>query len=129
MSFDLELTDEQRALKETLHDFADKVIRPAARDAEAAKQTPDQLWRQIHEIGVTAPVPEEHGGGGALDAVTYCIAAEELAWGDPGIAHQVLGSGLAAIVLAGAGTDEQKKTFLPRFAEPEPVKTFVALGE
>ena len=54
MSFDLEPTDEQKALKETLHDFAESVLRPAARDAEAAKQTPDDIARQIHEIGVAA---------------------------------------------------------------------------
>src|SRR2546426_6896988 len=129
MSFDLELTDEQKALKDTLHDVAASVLRPAARDAEAAKQTPAEIARQIQEIGVAAPVPEEFGGGGSLDAVTYLIAAEELSWGDPGIAAQALGSGLAALVITEAGTDDQKKNYLPRFAEAEPAKTFVAVGE
>lgn len=129
MAFDLEPTEEQKALRETLHEFAAEVLRPAARSAESNRQVPEDLARQAHEIGITAPVPEEYGGGGALDPVTYCIAAEELAWGDPGIAFQLLGSGIAAILLAEAGDDEVKKRYLPAFGEPEPPRSFVALGE
>lgn len=128
MAFDLRPTDEQQALKDTLHGFARDVLRPAARAAETARRTPDDLLAQIFEIGVAAPVPEEYGGGGTFDAVTYCIAAEELAWGDPGIAFDALGNGLAAIVLAEAGTDAQKQTYLPRFAAA-PIASFVAIGE
>jgi acyl-CoA dehydrogenase len=127
--FDLQPTDEQKALKDTLHEFASEVIRPAARDCEAARSTSSEIARQVHEIGVTAPVDEVYGGGGLFDAVTYCIAAEELAWGDAGIAFQALGSGLASIAVGLAGTDEQKKMHLPAFVEAEPPKSFVALGE
>lgn len=129
MAFDLQLTDEQEALKSTLHDFAESVLRPAARDCEEAKQTSSEIQRQIHEIGVTAPVDESFGGGGTFDCVTYCVAAEELAFGDPGIAYQVLGSGIAAIVIGRAGSDDQKQRLLPRFVESEPIPTFVAYGE
>lgn len=129
MAFDLSPTEEQQALKETLADFAKEVLRPAARDSESAGRTSDDVARRIHEIGVTAPVDERYGGGGTFDAVTYCIAAEELAWGDPGIAQHVLGSGLAALVIKGAGTDEQKDKYLPHFAGAEPPRTFVAIAE
>ena len=129
MAFDLQLTEEQEALKSTLHDFGESVLRPAARDCEEAKETSPDIERQINEIGVTAPVDEQFGGGGTFDCVTYCVAAEELAFGDPGIAYQVLGSGIAAIVVGLAGTDDQKKRILPAFAESEPAPTFVAYGE
>ncbi|MGH2808813.1 MAG: acyl-CoA dehydrogenase family protein [Actinomycetota bacterium] len=129
MGFDLQPTEEQQALRETLAAFSAEVLRPTARDAEAAGETSAEIARQVHEIGVTAPVPEDFGGGGTFDAVTYCIAAEELAWGDPGIASYVLGSGLAAIVIDVAGTDEQRAKHLPSFAEPEPPRSFVAIGE
>jgi len=129
VAFDLGLNEEQQALKETLNDFASSVLRAAARDAEKAGRVPDQLAKQFHEIGVGAPVDEEYGGGGTFDAVTYCIAAEELGWGDAGIAHQLLGEGHAALVIAAAGTEGQKTDYLPRFAQAEPAKTFVALGE
>lgn len=129
MPFDLSLSDEQQALRATLHDFAAEAIRPQARDCESAGATAPALFDQVHEIGVAAPVDEAYGGGGTFDAVTYAIAAEELAWGDPGIAYQVLGSGLAVIVIGRAGTDDQKSRYLPRFAEAKPARSFVALGE
>jgi alkylation response protein AidB-like acyl-CoA dehydrogenase len=129
MAFDLQPTEEQQALVQTLRDLSEAVLRPAARSCEAAGRTSPEPARLIHEIGVTAPVPEELGGGGTLDAVTYVMAAEELAWGDPGIAYQALGSGLAAIVVDRAGSDEQRVRYLPAFAEPGPAPTFVASGE
>ncbi|MFN2595531.1 MAG: acyl-CoA dehydrogenase family protein [Actinomycetota bacterium] len=128
MAFDLQPTEEQAALQETLHSFAREVLRPAARDAESAKRAPDDIVQQIHEMGVAAPVDEAFDGGGLFDAVTYCIAAEELAWGDPGIAYQVLGSGLAALVIGLAGDADQKRAWLPHFAA-EPACSFVAVGE
>ena len=129
MAFDLEPTEEQNALRETLHEFAEQILRPAARSAESARQVPDDLARRIHEIGVTAPVPEELGGYGMLDAVTYCIACEELAWGDPGIAYQVVGSGLAAVALVAAGSGDLQEKYLPGFLGEEPPRSFVAIGE
>jgi alkylation response protein AidB-like acyl-CoA dehydrogenase len=129
MGFDLGPTEEQLALRETLHSFANAVLRPAGRAAESARKTGDDIAREVHGIGVSAPVPEEYGGGGTFDAVTYCIAAEELAWGNPGIAWSVLGSGLAAIIVGIAGTDDQKRRYLPRFCADDPVPSFVAIGE
>ncbi|MDQ3987469.1 MAG: acyl-CoA dehydrogenase family protein [Actinomycetota bacterium] len=128
MGFSLEPTDEQRALKETLHEFAEEILRPRAREAESARRVPDDIVAQAHEIGITAPVAQEYGGGGTLDAVTYCIAAEELGWGDAGIGYQLFGSGLAAVVIAEAGEDHTKTRYLPVFAQ-EPARSFVALGE
>ena len=129
MGFDLQPTDEQRALQETLRDFAREVLRPAARDCETARTVSPEIVRQVHDIGVAAPVDESYGGGGGLDAVTYCMGAEELAWGDPAIAYQVLGSGAAAIALGVAGSEEQRARYLPAFAQATPAASFVAVGE
>lgn len=128
MGFNLQPSEEQQALKDTLNDFATSVLRPAMRDNESAGRTNDDIVRQIYEIGVAAPVDEVYGGGGAFGALTYCMAAEELAWGDPGVAQHVLGMGLSALVVAAAASDEQKSRYLPPLAET-PAKTFVAIGE
>lgn len=129
MPFDLQPTEEQSALRATLHDFASEILRPGARACESAKGTSQDIARQAHEIGVTAPVDESFGGAGLFDALTHSIVAEELAWGDPGIAYQLVGSGIAAIILGSSGTDAQKKAHLPAFGQDEPVKSFVAIGE
>ncbi len=128
MTFGLRPNDEQDALKQTLHEFAEEIVRPAARDCEAAGATSDDIMKQVFEIGIAAPVDDAFGGGGVLDPVTYCIAAEELAWGDPGIAYQVLGSGLAAIFIGLAGSEGQRRQHLPAFAEA-PTRSFVAITE
>jgi alkylation response protein AidB-like acyl-CoA dehydrogenase len=127
--FDLDLTDEQRVLKETLREFAREVVRPAARDAEAAGSVSPDLRRQIHELGVTAPVNEDLSPGLPLDAVTHAVAVEELAWGDPGIAFAVFGSGAGVVALGVAGSDAQRSKYLPAFLESEPASAFVAIGE
>lgn len=129
MAFDLGLSEEQQALRDTLRDFASSVLRPAARDCEKAGKVSEDIVRQFHEIGVVAPVDEQYGGGGTFDAVTLCIAAEEMAWGDASIAHDLFASGEAASLIAAAGSDDQKETYLPRFAEAQPIETFVAVGE
>ena len=129
MGFDLELSEEQRVLRDTLREFAAEVVRPAARTAEEAGAVPDDLRRQIHELGVTAPVNEDLSAGLPLDFVTYCIAVEELAWGDPGIAYEAFGAGLGAVALALTGSDEQRAKYLPAFLESQPASAFVAIGE
>jgi acyl-CoA dehydrogenase len=129
MAFDLELSEEQRALRDTLREFAAEVLRPAARPAEEAGAVADDLRRRVHELGITAPVHEDLSFGTPVDALTYCIAAEELAWGDPGIAHQAVGSGLGAQILGVTGSDDQRNKHLPPFLEAEPASAFVAIGE
>jgi len=113
----LEPTDEQKALQEALHEFAENEIRPAAREAEEAGQAPDQISKQLLEMGISAPVPEEFGGQGTFDAVTSVMIAEELAWGDPGISFGVLAPGLAASLIDLAGTKQQRADLLPKFLE------------
>jgi acyl-CoA dehydrogenase len=130
VAFDLQPTDEQRVLKDTLREFSQEVVRPAARAAEEAGSVPDDLRRQIHELGVTAAVNQEDlSAGPPLDAVTYAIAAEELAWGDPGIAYATFGAGLGAVAVGIAGSDGQRAKYLPAFLEAAPPSAFVAMGE
>lgn len=113
---DLRPTDEQQAISETLHDLCEHEIRPSAREAEEAGRPPEAVVKQLFEMGVSVPIPEEFGGQGTFDAVTSVIIAEEIAWGDPGVAFSVLGSGLAATLIDLAGTDEQRSSLLPRFS-------------
>jgi alkylation response protein AidB-like acyl-CoA dehydrogenase len=113
---DLTPTDEQAALVEELHRIAERQIRPSARACEEAGAVSEPIHRALLELGVGVPVPEEFGGQGLLDAVTGVLVAEELAWGDPGIAYGVLSSGAAAAVIELVGTEAQKAELLPGLA-------------
>jgi alkylation response protein AidB-like acyl-CoA dehydrogenase len=114
---DLRPTDEQQALAQALHEFSTQEIRPRAREVEEAGEPGDQIINQLFEMGIATPVPEGFGGQGTFDALTSVIIAEEIAWGDPGVAFHVLGSGFSATLIDLIGSDEQRKSLLPQLAE------------
>src|SRR5258705_2912975 len=85
--FDLTTSDEGNTLVELVHAFAERELRGAAREAEKARAVPPAVRDAMHALGVACPIPEALGGQGEPDLVTYLLVAEELAWGDPGIAY------------------------------------------
>ena len=115
MVFDLDLSEEQSALVGVVSDLAANVLDPAARAAEADATVPATVWARLLELGVTNPVAVEHGGGGIPDAVSWLMAVEGLAHGDPGIAAAATWSGNAALLIGACGTAAQRTTHLPLF--------------
>ena len=78
---DFTLTDEQKALREMAHDFAEKEIRPVARQYDRDGTWPQEIIEKAWEVGLmNTHVPEEYGGPDAsyLDG---CIIEEELSGG------------------------------------------------
>lgn len=115
---DFQPTDEQQLVIDTVRQFAANEIRPRARECDEAKQLPEKLLEQAHELGLVAnALPESAGGGGERSAVTGALVAEELAWGDLAIACAILSPGLCAFPIAEFGTAEQQAG-LDRFAGP-----------
>lgn len=127
--FDLSPDDIQQAIVDTLHEFAEREIRPAARDAEKEGQPPEAVLKQLVDMGFTSGISEEFGGAGELSAVTTTLVAEELAWGDPGIAAAVVFSAQPGLILRYAASDEQKRQWLPQLASGEFVKGSLMLYE
>lgn len=127
--YDLTRSDEQTTLIELVQAFAEKELRPVARDAEQARAVPVSVANALHTLGVACPTPEEFGGQGVPDLVTYLMIAEELAWGDPGIAYAALGAGHAALLISQCGTPEQQRAWLPKFSLASPAAGSVLLYE
>jgi hypothetical protein len=125
----LDASEEDRLLVETLHAFAADRIRAVAREAERAGGAPASLQVDLHRLGVAAPIPEEHGGQGIPGLATSLRIAEELAWGDPGIAVAALQAGGAALLIAECGSAAQREGHLPRFAAASPLRAAVCLYE
>jgi alkylation response protein AidB-like acyl-CoA dehydrogenase len=118
---DFELTEEQKLMQKTAHEFAEKEMRPIALEYDKKGVMPWDVVKKAHEIGLdTAFIPEAYGGGGITSTLTHCIVMEELNWGCAGIATGLLGAGLAYLPIIHMGTEEQKKRFLPRFTSAEP---------
>ncbi|WP_034270189.1 acyl-CoA dehydrogenase family protein [Haloechinothrix halophila] len=129
--FDLEPTEEQQMIVETVRDFAAEQLRPAAYDADAKLETPDGLLNRAAELGIGAfGIPEELGGFGTERSVTTnVLVAEALAHGDMGLAVAVLAPSAVSTALAQWGDADQQSTYLPEFAGENVPAAALALAE
>src|SRR2546430_11361250 len=122
------LTEEQRALRDLAHEFAEKEIRPKAAGYDEHQTHPADVIAKAHEIGLMNPhLPEELGGAG-LGAIEGALISEELCWGCSGIGTSIVANILGALPVILAGTAEQQREWLPRLLE-EPILCSFALTE
>jgi alkylation response protein AidB-like acyl-CoA dehydrogenase len=117
--FDLEMTEDQKLIHDTVSSFAKAEIRPIARDCDESGTIPAALAEKGFELGlIHSAIPEEQGGyGETRSAVTGAIVAEELGWGDLAIAMHLLTPRLLVYPLLEAGTQQQIAQVLPPFAQ------------
>jgi alkylation response protein AidB-like acyl-CoA dehydrogenase len=122
---DGELTDEQIAIQELAHRFAEKEIRPIAMELDHASDPADavympRLLRKMDEVGLrTMSIPQEYGGGGIDDLFTHVLVAEELAWGDRGVVGALLSSNKITRLLTAEAlaTPEQRERWLRAYCD------------
>ena len=103
---DFSLSDEQLAIQKTFHDFAEREIRPRARELDETPQFPRALVESAGNLGFFGMRYPEPLGSGA-DVVSCALAVEELAWGSLSVAA-------ACTMQALMGT-----WFVYRFGSPE----------
>ncbi|HSC50505.1 MAG TPA: acyl-CoA dehydrogenase family protein [Gaiellaceae bacterium] len=121
-------TDEQKALGELAHEFAEKEIRPKAAEYDEHQTHPADVIAKAHEVGLMNPhIPEELGGAG-LGGFEGVLIGEELCWGCSGIGTSIVANILGALPMLIAGTEEQQREWLPPLLE-EPVLCSFALTE
>jgi alkylation response protein AidB-like acyl-CoA dehydrogenase len=116
---DFSLSDEQKALQTTVHDFAENEIRPIAIELDEKGEFSWDVVRKAAKLELTCSgVPEEYGGPG-LNMLDNVIIIEELGWGCVGIASAIALNQIAILPVMLAGTEEQKKEYLPRLTDPD----------
>jgi hypothetical protein len=115
--FDLQPTDEQQMLSESVRDFGLEKLRPAAEQADANCASPEALLTQANELGLTmVGVPEQLGGAmEERSAVTTVLMAESLARGDMGLAVACLAPAAVSTALSLWGDSDQQATYLHEF--------------
>jgi acyl-CoA dehydrogenase len=122
------LTDEQRELRALAREFAEKEIRPKAAEYDEHQTHPADIVAKAHEVGLmNVHIPEEYGGPD-LPGFEGMLIGEELSWGCSGIAVSIVANTLGAGPVLVAGSDEQKRTWLPPLLE-EPLLCSFALTE
>ena len=129
--FDLEPTDEQRMLRDSVREFALDRLRPAAQDADAACAAPPELLGQANELGLSmVGVPEELGGAvEQRSAVTSVLMSEALAQGDVGIAVACLAPAGVSTAISLWGDADQQSTYLPSFVAEDVPAAAIAMLE
>ena len=129
--FDLTPTEDEQMLVDVVSEFAAKVVRPAAAEANEACQATDELLRASDEIGLPIlAVPEDLGGiSTERSAMAGTLVAEALAKGDMGLAVACLAPGAVSTALSLWGTDEQQSTYLPAFTGDDVPAAALAITE
>ncbi|OBB59186.1 butyryl-CoA dehydrogenase [Mycobacterium sp. 852013-51886_SCH5428379] len=129
--FDLTPDDDQKMIVETVKEFAEEVLRPAAREADDAATYPPDLIGKAAELGITAiNIPEDFDGiAEHRSTVTNALVAEALGYGDMGLALPILAPGGVAAALTHWGSADQQATYLREFAGDKVPQGCVAIAE
>jgi glutaryl-CoA dehydrogenase len=114
------LTEEQKMVRDTVRNYVKKDISPIIEDYAQRAEFPQQIVKQMGDIGVFGPtIPEEYGGGG-MDYISYGLMMQELERGDSGVRStaSVQGS-LVMYPIYAYGSEEQRKKYLPKLGSGE----------
>ncbi|MFD7082139.1 acyl-CoA dehydrogenase family protein [Streptomyces sp. NPDC002181] len=111
----LELSEEQEAVRRLAREFTEREIAPYAAEWDRAESVDRAIVKKLGDLGFLGlTVPEEYGGSGG-DHLAYVLVTEELGRGDSAVRGIVSVSlGLVAKTIAAWGTEEQKRAWLPR---------------
>jgi acyl-CoA dehydrogenase len=120
--FSLELSQDQKDIRDWVHGFAENVVRPAAHEWDEREETPWPVIQEAAKIGL-------YGFEGIAQffadptGLTLPIVNEELFWGDAGIGMAIMGTSLAVAGIFSSGTPEQLGEWVPQcFGTPEDPK-------
>ncbi len=114
------LSEEHKMVRDTVRNYVKKEISPIIEGYAQRAEFPQQIVKQMGDIGVFGPtIPVEYGGGG-MDYISYGLMMQELERGDSGVRStaSVQGS-LVMYPIYAYGTEEQRKKYLPKLASGE----------
>jgi glutaryl-CoA dehydrogenase len=125
--FDIDstLSEEERAVRDSVRRFVDERVLPIIGDAYVQGRFPRELIPEMGELGVFgANLPEEYGCAG-LNNVQYGLIMQELERGDSGVRSFASVQGaLAMYPIYAFGSEEQKRRYLPKMAAGEIIGCF-----
>ena len=119
---DFELSGEQAQLRKTVREFAERELGPHSREWDEKQGFPRDVFSRLGGLGIAGCCwPEEYGGSG-LSTLDWAVVMEELARVDAGVALSLAAHhSLCSAHVHFAGSEEQKRRFLPPLARGEKV--------
>lgn len=129
--FDLNVTEEQQMIRDSVQSFAKEVLKDAAEAADEAQTVSAEVLAAASELGLNLfAVPESLGGAASeRSPVTTVLVAEDLAYGDMGQAIAILAPMGVANALTQWGTADQQARYLPAFVDEQPPHAAIAVCE
>src|SRR4051795_10968296 len=112
-SFSLELSQDQKDIRDWVAGFANDVVRPAAAEWDEREETPWPVIAEAAKIGLYGFEAIAQFWGDA-SGLTFPIVNEELFWGDAGIGMSIMGTTLAVAGIFSSGTPEQMMECVPQ---------------
>jgi len=123
---DCGLDETLESVREEMRKFADTEVAPHAQKWHRTNSyIPLDIIAHMAELGVFSLTIPEDFGGMALGKESMCVVSEELSRGYIGVGSLGTRSEIAAELILGSGTDEQKRKWLPKIASGEILPTAV----
>ena len=120
--FSLELSQDQKDLRDWVHGFAEGVVRPAAAEWDEREETPWPVIQEAAKIGLYSFEGLAQFWSD-MSGLSLPIVNEELFWGDAGIGMSIMGTTLAVAGIFASGTPEQLAEWVPQcFGTPDDPK-------
>ena len=127
-SFNKDLTEEQRLMKQSCRNFIDRVVAPFLREEwqrewnmDPSERLPDRILKAADDISIrTLGVPEKYGGvelNPETEIRSFAIIAEEIARGDSGLADKLVQNWKVAVLLRNLAAEHLQKKWFTRLVE------------
>ncbi|HEY3065802.1 MAG TPA: acyl-CoA dehydrogenase family protein [Methylomirabilota bacterium] len=113
------LTDDQRMIRDLARKVARERIAPHAAHYDETETYPEESMKAVIESGLLGIWVPERYGGSDMGCLALSLVAEEIAWACAATGTQFIDQPLGGLPILLAGTEEQKKKYLPRLAAGE----------
>ncbi|MBI1748967.1 MAG: acyl-CoA dehydrogenase family protein [Acidobacteria bacterium] len=118
------LTEEQRAIRDLAHEFAQKEIAPVAAEYDVSAKFPWPIVDKAFEVGLmNLNLPEKYGGAD-LPLLSEMLVTEELCWGCAGIAISITLNQLAALPILIGAEEALKQKYLNRLTREKQLASY-----
>ncbi len=126
---DFTLTDEQKLVAQTARDFATRVLAPKAAARDRSGEFPEAELHALGDLGLLGVNVPEALGGAEAGVIAYSLAMQEIARVDASVSVAMAVTNMVGEVVTRFGSDEQKRTHVPRLTSGEYVAGAFALSE